>query len=191
MSPNFLFIHVLTVKFYCRIHAIEIAKQEKLFDESSSKKSKERSKEKEKEDKEKVIRKVIEEKMDIRGGYAKPDWKQVLWVQIIILPWTIYCYVRWYVSWIYRFNYKKEEYGDEEKLYLIKKYLKMSRLEFDALDDATKEEYIELNLWDKATALEWKAEKEEETKRELSQSARYKAYRRYMKKGPGRLTFED
>ena len=33
--------------------------------------------------------------------------------------------------------------------------------------------------------------RQEEAKRELSQSARYKAYRRYMKKGPGRLTFDD
>lgn len=156
-----------------------------------SKKGKDRSKEKEKEDKEKIIRKVIEEKMDIRGGYAKPDWKQVLWVQIFFLPWTLYCYAKWYINWIYRFNYKKEEYGDEEKLYLIRKHLKMTQLEFDALEDDTKEEYIELGLWNKQTALEWKAEKDEETKRELANSARYKAYRRYMKKGPGRLTFED
>jgi len=64
-------------------------------------------------------------------------------------------------------------------------------MEFDALEDDTKTEYIELELWQKSKALEWKMEKEEEAKRELSQSARYKAYRRYMKKGPGRLTFDD
>lgn len=180
--------YLTTVQKY-RIHATEIAKKEGLFNESTNKKSKDKSKEK--EEKEQIIRKVIEEKMDIRGGYSKPDWKQVLWFQLIILPYTIYQYVKWYIIWIYKFNIRKEEYGEEEKLYLIKKHLKLSRLEFDALEDHTREEYLELGLWEKSKALEWKAEKEEELKRELSQSARHKAYRRYLKKGTGRLTFDD
>ena len=180
--------YLTTVQKY-RIRATEIAKQEGLFNENANKKSKDKTKEK--EEKEQIIRKVIEDKMDIRGGYAKPDWRQVLWVQLIILPYTFYLYARWYASWIYRFNIKKEEYGVEEKLYLIKKHLKLSRLEFDALEDDTKDEYLDLELWDKTKALEWKLEKEEEMKRELAQSARHKAYRRYMKKGPGRLTFDD
>ena len=69
--------------------------------------------------------------MDIRGGYAKPDWRDVLWVQLVLLPWTSYKYVAWYVDWIYRFRIKKEEFGDAEKLYLIRKNLSMSRLEFE------------------------------------------------------------
>ena len=51
---------------------------------------------------------------------------------------------------------------------------------------------IENGLWEKSKALEWKKEKEDEEKRKLAESARYKAYRRYMKNhGPGRLTFDD
>ena len=30
--------------------------------------------------------------MDIRGGYAKPNWKDILWVQLFLLPVTM---VRW------------------------------------------------------------------------------------------------
>jgi len=38
----------------------------------------------------------------------------------------------------------------------------------------------------------WQKEKEEEMKKQLAESAKYKAYRRYMKNhGPGRMTFED
>ena len=180
--------YLTTVQKY-RLKAVEIAKQEKLWTENNNKKVK--SKSKEREEQEAIIRKVIEEKMDIRGGYAKPTWRDVLWVQLILSPYSLYCYGAWYLSWVYRFDIKKQEYGDEEKLYLIKKYLGLSAMEFDALDEDTKCEYIDLGLWEKTTALEWKEQKEEETKRELSQSARYKAYRRYMKKGPGRLTFED
>ena len=29
-------------------------------------------------------------RMDIRGAFAKPDWKDVLWVQLVILPYTIF-----------------------------------------------------------------------------------------------------
>lgn len=39
---------------------------------------------------------------------------------------------------------------------------------------------------------EYQKEKEEEMKKQLAESAKYKAYRRYMKNhGPGRMTFED
>lgn len=33
-----------------------------------------------------VIRKVIEEKMDIKGSYEKPTWRDLLWAQIFLLP---------------------------------------------------------------------------------------------------------
>lgn len=37
---------------------------------------------------------------------------------------------------------------------------------------------------------EWKREKEEEMKAKLAESARYKSFRRYMKKGgPGQMSF--
>lgn len=55
----------------------------------------------------------------------------------------------------------KEEFGRDEKLYLIKKNLKLSQLEYDALEEHTLEEYLELDLWEKSKALEWKAEKDE------------------------------
>ena len=38
----------------------------------------------------KVIRGIIADKMDIKGGYAKPHWTDVLWVQLVILPLTVY-----------------------------------------------------------------------------------------------------
>jgi hypothetical protein len=38
----------------------------------------------------------------------------------------------------------------------------------------------------------WQEEVEEEERRRLAESARYKSYRRYMRKGgPGRITFDD
>lgn len=45
-------------------------------------------------------------------------------------------------------------------------------------------------LWIKENFNEWKREKEEEMKAKLAESARYKSFRRYMKKGgPGQMSF--
>ena len=46
-----------------------------------------------KQDEEDLLRKIIEEKMDIRGGYSKPVYTDVLWFQILLLPYFVYKYV--------------------------------------------------------------------------------------------------
>ena len=95
----------------------------------------------------KVIRGIIADKMDIKGGYAKPHWTDVLWVQLVILPLTVYrsliwlatCFwhhshnfmhyinyvynFRWtkfYILWLWRFGILREEYGRDEQLYVIR-----------------------------------------------------------------------
>jgi hypothetical protein len=35
-----------------------------------------------------TCRGIVADKMDIRGGYAKPNWKDILWVQLFLLPLT-------------------------------------------------------------------------------------------------------
>lgn len=145
-----------------------------------------------KEEQERKIRQIIEEKMDIKGAYAKPKISDVLWVQLIILPYTITKYVYWYGKWIWRFTILRQPYGDEEKLYLIRKYMKVGQYQFDGLEDHEKQSYLDMELWIKENFDEWKAEQEEELKAKLAESARHKSYRRYMKNhGPGRMTFED
>jgi DnaJ homolog subfamily C member 25 len=150
------------------------------------------SKQEQREETEKVLLKVIEEKMDIQGAYAKPEIRDILWVQLLISPYTIFKYATWYSNWVWNFNVLKKEYGDEEKLYLIRKYLKMGQHQFNAIDDYTINDYLDMELWVKENFDEWKAIEEEEQKKKLAESSTYKSYRRYMKKnGPGRLTFED
>ena len=65
-----------------------------------SKKRKDRSKTKEeiKEEEENLIKKIIIEKMDIRGSYQKPKYTDVLWVQVILFPYYVSRY--WYNSLI-------------------------------------------------------------------------------------------
>lgn len=191
--------YFMTVPKY-RYKAMEIAEQQKNSEAGKSAmngggKTKGRnrmSKAEQREELERTIRKIIEDKMDIKGAYAKPKISDVLWVQLVILPYTIAKYVKWYAGWIWKFTILKRPYGIDEKLYLIRKFMGMGQHQFDGIEDDEKEHYLELELWEKENFLEWKEEKEEEMKKNLAESARHKQYRRYMKNhGPSRMTFED
>lgn len=150
------------------------------------------SKAEQKEELDRTIRMIIEDKMDIKGAYAKPKFTDVLWIQLIILPYTIAKYLHWYGRWIWNFTIMKQPYGEEEKLYLIRKFMGMGQHQFDGIEDRDKQDYLDMELWIKDNFREWKHEQEEEMKKALAESSKHKQYRRYMKNhGPGRMTFED
>lgn len=109
----------MTVPKY-RIQATEIAKQQGLLNRTKEKGKNRRSKEEIREQEEEVIRDIIKNKIDIKGGYQKPNLSDILLCQIVLFPYYLTNYVAWYVSWVYRFTICREEYGDEEKFYIIR-----------------------------------------------------------------------
>lgn len=185
---NSALAYLVTVPKY-RIQAMDIAKERGLI---GQKKKKDRSKTKEelKEEEEALLKQVLEEKMDIRGGYRKPTLYDVLWVQLVMSPYYIVNYIYFYGRWFWKFTIKGEEYGPDEKDYIIRRNLKMSQGQFDALEDHEKEKFLQRELWVKEKFTVWKKEQEEEAKARLADSSQYKMYRRYMKKGgPGQISF--
>ncbi|XP_015784580.1 dnaJ homolog subfamily C member 25 homolog [Tetranychus urticae] len=185
--------YFLTIPKY-RIKATEIAKDEGLLDHSAANRKKNRFKSKDeiRQEEERVLRKIIEEKMDIKGAYAKPKITDVLWIQLFLLPITIFNWIYFQIRWIYKFSICKEEYGDEEFEYLIRKNMSLSKSQYDALDADEKLEYLELELWDKDKFKTWKQEKDDEMRAKLAESGVAKRYRRWKKKGgPGQITFLD
>lgn len=182
--------YFMTIPKY-RNRALEIAKAEAKESQAKNKSAR-KSKAEMKEEQDRVIRRVIEENMDIKGGYAKPEIKDILWIQLIILPYTIAYYIYWYLRWLWKFTILKQPYGTEEKLHLIRKYMKLGQYQFNALDEDEKQEYLDEELWIKENFLAWKEIKDEETKKALAENNKYKQYRRYMKShGVGRMTFDD
>lgn len=181
--------YFMSVQKY-RNRALDIAKEENML--PNNKKVRGKSKAEQKEELDQVIRKIIEEKMDIKGAYAKPHITDVLWIQLMILPYTISKYLFWYLSWVWNHNILKKPFNEEEKLYLIRKYMKMGQHQFDSIEDEKKQEYLDLELWIKDNFDEWHKEEEENMKKQLAESSRYKQYRRYLKNhGVGRMTFDD
>ncbi|XP_068210247.1 dnaJ homolog subfamily C member 25 homolog [Palaemon carinicauda] len=174
-----------------RLQAIELAKQEGLII-TEKKKQKGKTKEEIKENDEKAIRFVIEQKMDIRGVYAKPTYKDILWVQLVFLPYWSVQYVAWYLRWVWKFNILKHPFGDEEKNYIIRKNMGMSHGQYESLEDEVKDDYLRLELWVKDKYVAWKFERDEEMRLRKAESGRYKSYRRWLRaNGPGRIYFDD
>ncbi|XP_055384798.1 dnaJ homolog subfamily C member 25 homolog [Condylostylus longicornis] len=182
--------HFTTVPKY-RNKAMEMA-QDEISQRINKKGRNKLSKTEQKEELEKIIRKVIEDKMDIKGAYAKPSILDILWIQLIILPYTVLKYIAWYISWIWKFNILKRPYEEEQKLYLIRKNMGMGEHQFNALDESEIKHYLKLKLWEKEPFDEWHKEQEEEVKKSLAENPRYKSYRRYLKNhGIPRMTFEE
>lgn len=109
----------MTVPKY-RLQATEIARQQGLLSRTKEKGKNRRSKDEIREQEEEVIRHIIKNKIDIKGGYQKPRVLDILLCQILLSPLSLAQYVAWYVSWVYRYRFCREEYGLEEKLYLIR-----------------------------------------------------------------------
>lgn len=167
--------------------AKEIARERGLLQEGGRKDKKSR-----KEDVEQILRKIIEENMDIRGGYKKPSIYDTLFWTLISFPVTLNRYLLWNIKWIFKYHIGKEEYDNEAKLYLIRKNMGLSEGQFACLSEEEHQNFLDLELWRKEAYNEWKEEREAEEKERLANSGRYKRYRRYMKNQAGNtISFVD
>ncbi|XKL66263.1 hypothetical protein PGB90_009683 [Kerria lacca] len=176
---------VTTPKY--RLRALEQAKLTGLLN-----KKKPKNKAEAKEETENIIRRILQENMDIKGGYAKPKFTDILICQLIFLPINVIKYVIWYIKWTWKFNICKKEYGEKEKFYFIRKNMKIKEHAFEQFTDVQKKEFLKCELWIYNNYKKWQEKKDEEMKKQMAENGRYKAYRRYMKQhGPGRITFDD
>lgn len=147
-----------------------------------------------KEEEKKHILAIIEEKVDIRGGYQKPIWTDVLLVQIFLYPLYLFRWMKFHLRWYLLFTIQKKPFGEEEKLYLIKKFLQPeSNAKWEELLDKNKEEFLKRGLWIKAHAEQYVQEQEDKEREEKANSPRWKQYRRYMKSEAAKqsITFDD
>eukprot|EP00057_Strongylocentrotus_purpuratus_P010881 XP_011665355.1 PREDICTED: dnaJ homolog subfamily C member 25 homolog [Strongylocentrotus purpuratus] len=182
--------YLVTVPKY-RLRAQDIAKKQGLLNDSVRKRGK-RSKEAMREEEESILRQVVEENADIRGGYSKPKITDILWIQLILLPVTIAKYFYWYARWTWKFSIQREPYGLEEKHYVIRKNMGVTHLQYEGLEESDKAMFLKQELWIPENFKVYKQEKEEQMKANLAENSRYKSYRRYMKThGKGSMTFQE
>ncbi|ETN74105.1 hypothetical protein NECAME_04134 [Necator americanus] len=138
-----------------------------------------------------IIKGIIEENMDVRGGYKKESIYDTLMWHCIVLPYTLLNYICWYAQWVFKYWIKREEYDNIAKLYLIRKYLGLNENQFNCMNEDEHEEMLARELWISENFKRWKAEKDAEEQEKLIQSGRYKRYKRYMKNNAGTISFLD
>ncbi|OPJ89199.1 dnaJ-like protein subfamily C member 25 [Patagioenas fasciata monilis] len=185
-SYNEAISYLATVPKY-RIQATEIARQQGLLNKTKEKGKNRRSKEEIREEEEEIIKDIIKNKIDIKGGYQKPKIYDILLFQILLAPFYLCKYIVWYCWWIYCFTIKGQEYGVEEKLYIIRRYMKMSQSQFDSLEDHQKETFLERQLWIRENYEVYKREQEEELKKKMAMDPRWKRPAVAARAGPGQL----
>uniref|UniRef100_A0A7E4V8R4 J domain-containing protein n=1 Tax=Panagrellus redivivus TaxID=6233 RepID=A0A7E4V8R4_PANRE len=166
-----------------RNQAMEIARERGLL-EFDPKTGKIKKKQKTGVDPDKIISSIIEENINVSGGYKPASLKNTLLWVIITSP--LY-FPQWAMkrgSLAYR-QYKDLELTHEDKVYLIRRNLDMSADQFEALDADEVKEYFELKLWIPEAYTEYKKKKEVEEKERLASSGRYKQYKRFMRRNAG------
>ena len=175
-----------------RNQALQIIHQEGLLENNKSKSKNKKSKEERKKEEERVLKEIVENSIDIKGGYSKPTYQDLLWVQLILAPYYVLSYILWLIRWIFKFTLMKQEYGQEEKEYLTYKNLNLSAQYWQALDDNSKDSYMSKELWIPEKCKQYKQELEEEYRIKMAENSKHKMWRRYMKKGgPGQMTFAE
>ena len=108
------------------------------------------SKEEAKRREEAAIKEVISDLMDQNGGYPRPEVTQVLWLQIIRLPLTLYSGLTFWLHWVWRFYILREEYGDQERQFIVRRRLGMTERQWRSLQEDQRAAYLQRRLWETA-----------------------------------------
>ena len=143
---------------------------------------------------ERILKVIIEEKVDIKGGYGKPHWTDTAIVQCAMLPKYAYLWVKAKLVWQYRRRILKAEFNDEEKWILIEKNMKCdSKVQFEYLKDKKGDDLYKNECWDKEKCEAYLERVKEEDRIKNIDSGRAKQMRRYLKKngGENRMTFNE
>ncbi|GMT24489.1 hypothetical protein PFISCL1PPCAC_15786, partial [Pristionchus fissidentatus] len=168
-----------------RHKAIDVGVQRKVLDmDKTGKLKKVRGR-----DNEAIIKSIIEENMDVKGGYRKPDHMNLLIVQMVILPYTLFKYAKWQAEWFVKYNLRKEEYSDEDKMYIVRKWMKLDQDQFDSLSDKEHDEMFRKQLWVKENFDPWKLAKDADEQAKNMASGKYKQYKRFMKNNNDSMSF--
>jgi len=181
-----------------RMQAKRIAIEKKLLDEDGKLSKKLRRTEFKnpdlaKKEVERILKSIIEQNVDVRGGYGKPKITDVAIFQVIFLPKYIYEFIKSKYMWWYRRKILKVELNESEKWTLIQKNLKCKSLvEFEYLKDKKGLELWNNECWDADKCEVFQAKLKEEQRLKDAESGSAKQYRRYIKKhGTGKMTFNE
>ncbi|CRH00303.1 DnaJ protein, putative [Plasmodium relictum] len=104
-------------------------------------------------------------------------------VKIFFLPRHIWQYVKWNIKWIIKYNILNEEYDENDKVYITRKYMNVSLEKWNSLNEEEKRNYLKKELWVKQNLDDFLHEEREKDRINKISSSKYKKQIRMKKKG--------
>ena len=116
--------------------------------------------------------------LDVKGGYKKLVWHELIIVQFLICPYTIPR--RFYQFFAYILRVIRNTPTEDDKRYWTRSALKMKHLHWEQLEDEEKFDFVSRELWIPANLSQYQKEKQEEYRK--SNPNQMKRYLRWKKK---------
>lgn len=127
-----------------------------------------------------VLKELVDEMHDFGGGFHKPTWRDLMIVNLAILPYKILVGVFWEAKY-YLNRLQGKELSDEEKTVLTERAV--GPVAWDIASDETRETMIKRELWIMNNLIEWKEEEEIKNLSAWEQKAIRKMQKAEKKKG--------
>ena len=164
---------------HLRSQAKQLAESERLLDKKYFKGM---TKEEQRGAENKILRDIIESKLDIKGGYQKPEWTDILVVQLLTAPFNLGKFVYFNLRRFYKYTIRGEELDDEEKEYRTRIAVGLKPSQWEMLTDEKKIFLLKKELWHEANKLAYDEERDEMTRNAKANSNKYKQQKRMQKK---------
>lgn len=127
---------------------------------------------------------VAEEMILINGEkITKLKFFDLFIVRFFYLPNFLYAYILWNIKWFINYNILKKEYSEGDRIYITRKYMKLSAKKWDMLEEMDKNNYLKKELWIKENAKQYLQEQKEIEHLNRINSSKYKKELRSRKKG--------
>jgi len=133
---------------------------------------------------ERVEQQVFDSEVRVSGsGSKKPSVWSLVGVRVVFLPLTITRGLYRFLQWHWHFSWRGEEYGDEERIYLTCRALRLPESEWEVMGPKVQSALLERELWRPEQLKEYTREREEELRQRRAQSGAYKRARRLQRAG--------
>ncbi|KER32128.1 hypothetical protein T265_12856, partial [Opisthorchis viverrini] len=95
-----------------------------------------------------ILRDIISRTVDLRGDCAKPSLRRLFICQLVLLPYTCYCWLIWAFKWVWFYWILRHPYDEAAKVFLTRRRLGMSEAQWDGLDEERRDAFMKKQLWD-------------------------------------------
>ncbi|KAK3238748.1 hypothetical protein CYMTET_51264, partial [Cymbomonas tetramitiformis] len=103
---------------------------------------------------------ALELQLNIVGGFSKPDWKDILVVQLFLFPANCGKYVWWCLLWVMNYQLLKRPYTAEDAMYITGKLIKCPRSIWSTMDEERKQDLVGRELWIPENLVAYKKEQQ-------------------------------